>query len=279
VLGAKGRGLVRRGKKPQSRPYFDKADYDKLVHSLRPFAGTGHSQVTKDLRTLLWDYVLILGNTGMRTGREALSLKWLNIRRVQVPGEFDTSGKPVLALQFSVTGKTGSRDLIARDVNDNVTKPLQRIQSRFPALAGVAEPLLFQVDELVFRLPDGNAPEHERLVVNFKKLLEKNALRLDAHGNKRTLYSLRHTYATLALLNGMSMETLAVQMGTSITMIERHYSKLKPQMHAHALSGGAVKQRNAAKKLQGADAKTLADLQSEVERLAKENEQLRQLAK
>ncbi len=47
----------------------------------------------------------------------------------------------------------------------------------------------------------------------------------------RTLYSLLHTYATFALLNdGMDIHALAVQMGTSIGMIERHYCHLTPRL-------------------------------------------------
>ena len=40
-------------------------------------------------------------------------------------------------------------------------------------------------------------------------------------------YSLRHTYATLALTyDRVPIHTLAKQMGTSVQMIERHYSHL-----------------------------------------------------
>ena len=52
---------------------------------------------------------------------------------------------------------------------------------------------------------------------------------------KRTLYSLRHTYATFALLDGMDIHTLAKQLGNSAAMIERHYSKLTPMMVAGKL--------------------------------------------
>jgi integrase len=54
----------------------------------------------------------------------------------------------------------------------------------------------------------------------------------------RTLYSFRHTYATFALLNdGMDIHALAVQMGTSIGMIERHYSHLTPRLKKDMLTG------------------------------------------
>ena len=46
-------------------------------------------------------------------------------------------------------------------------------------------------------------------------------------GQNRTLYSLRHTYATFELLqNGTDIHTLSKHMGNSAAMIERHYSKL-----------------------------------------------------
>jgi hypothetical protein len=51
-------------------------------------------------------------------------------------------------------------------------------------------------------------------------------------GQQRTLYSLRHTYATTELLAGTDIHTLARQMGTSVLMLERHYSKLTATMAA-----------------------------------------------
>ena len=54
----------------------------------------------------------------------------------------------------------------------------------------------------------------------------------------RTFYSFRHTYATFALLNdGMDIHTLAIQMGTSIAMIEPHYSHLTPRPRKEVLTG------------------------------------------
>jgi integrase len=54
-------------------------------------------------------------------------------------------------------------------------------------------------------------------------------------GQDRTLYSLRHTYATFSLLNdGMDVHTLAVQMGTSILMIERHYLRQQSDASSHS---------------------------------------------
>ena len=57
-------------------------------------------------------------------------------------------------------------------------------------------------------------------------------------GQNRTLYSFRHTYATFALLHdGTDIHTLAIQMGISIAMIERHYSHLIPRLRKEVLKG------------------------------------------
>jgi integrase len=66
--------------------------------------------------------------------------------------------------------------------------------------------------------------------------MRDSGLLKDIDGRKRTLYSLRHTYATLSLLSGdVDIHTLARQMGNSAAMIERHYSKLTATMAAERL--------------------------------------------
>jgi integrase len=89
----------------------------------------------------------------------------------------------------------------------------------------------------VFRLPDSTVTKNLRQT--FKLLMKDTGLlKCPRTGQDRTLYSLRHTYATFALLNdGMDVHTLAVQMGTSIQMIERHYSHLTPRLRKEVLTG------------------------------------------
>ena len=56
-------------------------------------------------------------------------------------------------------------------------------------------------------------------------------------GQTRTLYSLRHTFATFELLNNKTdIHTLSKQMGNSAAMIERHYSELTATMAAEKLA-------------------------------------------
>lgn len=80
------------------------------------------------MRTLLRDYILVLKNTGMRHGTEALGLKWKDIT-------FVTKDKEKY-LQLTVTGKTGRRTLIA---NHHTETYLHRLQLRQPTLAKLSE--------------------------------------------------------------------------------------------------------------------------------------------
>ncbi len=94
-----------------------------------------------------------------------------------------------------------------------------------------------KVDLPVFRLPEGTVSQNlrqtfERLMIDTGLLISPNT------GQNRTLYSLRRTYATFALLNyGTDKHTLAIQMGTSIAMIERHYCHLTPRLPKEMLTG------------------------------------------
>lgn len=86
----------------------------------------------------------------------------------------------------------------------------------------------------VFRFADGNEPFEMNKV--FKRLLTEMNLVKGQADKDRTLYSLRHTYATNELLAGTDIHTLARQMGTSVLMLERHYSKLTATMAAAELA-------------------------------------------
>jgi integrase len=102
------------------------------------------------------------------------------------------------------------------------------------APANLAEMIAAGVDRRIFTMPAGDQPYELSGV--FERLMRDSGLLQDAAGKTRTLYSLRHTYATVALAGGIDIHTLARQMGTSVAMIERHYSKLTPMLSAERLA-------------------------------------------
>lgn len=76
----------------------------------------------------------------------------------------------------------------------------------------------------MFRTEDGRRPYSFNGL--FRRLLRHCELLTNNNGETRTLYSLRHNYATLELLSYTDLRILAKQMGTSVAMLERYYSKL-----------------------------------------------------
>jgi len=75
----------------------------------------------------------------------------------------------------------------------------------------------------------------------FLKLVPYNehvdGLLYDRDGDKRSLYSLRHTYATLRLEKGdVSVYDLAMNMGCKVAQIENHYSHVLTQQRRHKIT-------------------------------------------
>ena len=92
-----------------------------------------------------------------------------------------------------------------------------------------------RVSHLLFRFADGYQPPS--MNGTFRRLMRDTGLLKNTEGQTRTLYSLRHTYATFELLNNKTdIHTLSKQMGNSASMIERHYSKLTATMAADRLA-------------------------------------------
>ena len=58
----------------------------------------------------------------------------------------------------------------------------------------------------------------------------------DSHARRRTIYSLRHTYATFRLREGTHHFHLAQNMGTSVKMLEEYYGHVRSRDVAEELT-------------------------------------------
>lgn len=216
--------LSLKGDKGIVRPAFTPTE----IQQLRQHLTTWYSAVdgkTREMRRLLRDYVDVLILTGMRHGTESMNLCWKHI-------EWHSEGSKRY-LRLWVSGKTGPRWLIAKH---ECVKALQRLHQCQPDIATLdfEQHIAYKSDKQVFRFVDGTQPYQFNAV--FKRLLQAMGMEKSTAGTNRTLYSLRHTYATAELLAGTDIHTLAKQMGTSVLMLERHYSKLTATMAADKLA-------------------------------------------
>ena len=196
-----------------SRPHFDAKDWAKLTRHLREFIKVENKAVRRD-RMMLRDYVLVLANTGIRVG-EARKLKWRDVTEIG-------GGKGMPAnIVLTVSGKTGKREVVARSAD--VKTYFKRIHDlRIDELTEDEKPKpKIDPDSLIFCHKDGSE------ILSFKKsfsaLIKAAKVEKDSHGDVRTLYSLRHTYATFCLQHGVHQFTLARNMGTSVAMLEQYY--------------------------------------------------------
>jgi hypothetical protein len=184
----------------------------RVIAGLRQFEKTGTKRRTQEIRKLLRDYVQFVLHTGCRPGTELRNLRWTDL------DDF-VDANSTRYLHIHVCGKTGSRELVA-------STRLQRYLDRLKRRQKTPTPY-------VFALPDGTRPKD--LHGAFELFLQSIGLLYNKRGERYSLYSLRHYYATTRLLRAVDIHTLSLQMGTSIQMITRHYSHLTPIMAAARL--------------------------------------------
>lgn len=217
------------GIKTERRPDFTKEDYAKIYRGMRKWVKEARKGHESELRAVLREYVLVLANTGIRAGTEAMNLKWQHLFY------FEQDKRPYLAL--NVNGKTGLREVIARQSTFRYLDRLRKLNPNWQD--GTFEEFLDKKhDDYVFRIGDKDMTTTFGRM--FRRFLKSNGLQKDPRtGKPRTLYSLRHYYATMALTyDRMSIYTLSKVMHTSVKMIEEHYGHVQLRKKALAIAGG-----------------------------------------
>jgi len=217
------------GAKGTAREAFSKSEYASLTSFMVKWSEKGHTEKTKQMRALLRDYILVLANTGMRHGTEAMNLKWTDIAFIKKGEE--------KYLQMTVSGKRGRRTLIARHNTEIYLERLFKRQQHLNKYETLEKLLAKKINEPIFRLASGETTKN--LAGTFRVLMKDSGLDKDRKPKqKRSLYSFRHTYAHEVLMKDrMDVYTLAKQMGTSVKMIEMHYGHLNPTLKADVIAG------------------------------------------
>jgi integrase len=211
------------GPKGQARPAFTQQEIDYLLEFMKTWENE-KGVFYPDNRKLCRCYVEFLVYTGIRHGTEALPIRWKHFQWHYI--------KDKKYLRVWVSGKTGPRFLIAKHVAIEMLTRLYQWQGlKYETFDDL---LNARLDRRVFVTPENYQPLTFRTL--FECLMESSNLLKNEAGETRTLYSLRHTYATFALSEGLDIHTLARQMGTSIAMLEKHYSKITPMLSAEKLA-------------------------------------------
>ena len=210
------------------RPWFSPAEYKQLYQATRQYAHDSQKKAYRWNAEQVHDYVLFMANTGLRPD-EAKNLQHRDLAIV----EDEATGERILEIE--VRGKRGVGYCKSMP---SAVLPYERLQKRAKpnrrsAEAGgirpVAEqPKLPQPTDHVF---PGN---HIKL---FNGVLKRTNLKLDRDGNRRTAYSLRHTYICMRLMEGADIYQIAKNCRTSVEMIEKFYAAhIKNTLDAAAIN-------------------------------------------
>lgn len=241
--------LEAKGRKSDRRPAFNLNESRAVLANFEKWISDARNERSREMRQIMRDYVEMLLDTGARPGVELLNLKWKQIRYEHTvestkTGVFEMNEAEGIdepeevvdvilsrTVELVVSGKTGRREIYGRAPTIRaLTRVAQRNYGVEPTILNPFEGIAIPTnDDYVLR----TAKEKEDVSEAFQKMFERY---LDEYGllkdpkteKKRVFYSLRHTYATLALTyDRVPIHTLAEQMGTSVGMIEKHYSHLK----------------------------------------------------
>ena len=190
------------------RSTFNLTEWKKITTGMRKWVKEGKSLGKYRDRFILQQYVLLMSNSGIRVG-EMRDLKWEDVTSYST-----RDGDDVI---LKVKGKTGLREAV---LNTGSERSLQRLfDLRREELDGV-DP---SPNEYVFLSRKTGKP-YTTFKTSFNSMLKYCGIKLEKDGLNRTIYSLRHFYGTQRLKGNISPYILAKQMGTSVEMIEKHYS-------------------------------------------------------
>jgi integrase len=190
------------------RGWFSPSEYKQLYEATRERAKHPKNLRWKKECEKLHDYVLFMANTGLRPDEAAR----LEFRDVAIVTD-EATGERILEIE--VRGKRGVG--YCKSMTGAVL-PFTRVRNR-----GNAQP----TDRVFGKI--------QRELLN--TILDELKLKIDRDGNRRTAYSLRHTYICMRLMEGADIYQIAKNCRTSVEMIEKYYaSHIKNTLDASAIN-------------------------------------------
>jgi integrase len=232
---------VPRGKLPSGkarREEFTPQEYKHLHTFARGWIKQGVNRLNVWYRTMAYNFMLVMTNTGMRPP-EAKNLRWrdFDTRRDKQQRQFvclDVRGKGKFR-QLVATPNVGTYlDRVRALAEEIPYEPASAPQERTEKKPGKRT---IKPDDFIFINAAGASSSslYGSLITD---LLKQSGLVISSSGSRRSTYCFRHTYATFRLIEGVDVFWLAKQMGTSVKMIEDHYGHITPTTDAGRILQG-----------------------------------------
>jgi len=204
--------------KVSHRAWFSPKEYKQLYTATRGRARKPPHPAYKWHADQLHDFVLFMANTGLRPDEA----KNLQHRDVEIVLD-DWSGDKILEIE--VRGKRGVGYCMS---TPGAVRPYERLLGRPKPVAngddaGEADTVGGEKTAPAYPAPtDPVFPGNH--IKMFNNILAEEKLKFDRDGNRRTAYSLRHTYICFRLMEGADIYQIAKNCRTSVEMIEKHYA-------------------------------------------------------
>lgn len=214
--------------KIEHRPWFSPAEYKQLYTATRDYAKTAPKRYRWNAEQV-HDYVLFLANTGLRPD-EAKNLEHRDVKIVKD----DSTGQRIL--EIDVRGKRGVG--FCKSMPGAVQPYMRLLKRPMPVADSPDKGSEERETTPEHMLPEPTDPvfpgNHIKL---FNGILRRTKLKHDREGNKRTAYSLRHTYICMRLMEGADIYALAKNCRTSVEMIQKFYAAhIKDFLDASAIN-------------------------------------------
>jgi integrase len=207
----------RMNSKISHRAWFSPDEYKELYKATRERVENPRKKRYQEDYQDLHDYVLFMVNTGLRPDES----RRIQFRDVKVVDDRD-SGQRIL--EIDVRGKRGVGFCKSMP---GAVHPFQRVMKRRNP-----KPTDFLFPQT-----------HHEL---FNTILGELDLKIDREGQRRTFYSLRHTYICMRLMEGADVYQIAKNCRTSVKMIEEFYaSHIKNMVDASVINVRRSKQPKA----------------------------------
>lgn len=211
------------------RAWFSPEEYRKLYEATGQRAKKPPKPRWKWACEQLHDFVLFMANTGLRPD-EALRLEFRDVSIVKDHATSET------ILEIEVRGKRGVG--YCKSTKGAVfpfKRLLERKRPKFEE--GVPYEGVSEKQVALFKPgpKDRLFPRSHHDLFNI--ILDEEDLKFDREGQRRTAYSLRHTYICLRLMEGADIYQIAKNCRTSVEMIEKYYaSHIKNRLDAAAIN-------------------------------------------
>lgn len=211
--------------KDNRRPTFSKSEWETIEEASRGWVKAADELATYRDRYYARACFVLLAYSGLRIG-ELRTMRWQDISIED--GQDRNGNQGEYTFGWVSRGKTGAREITFQPGVEVLIRKLKlfRTAEREKLHPQLLDPSP-EKDEHILCHPDGRPIGQFKHA--FKSLIKFAGVPVERDGKPRTIYSLRHYYATQSINENLNPVNLAKQMGTSVDMIERHYAHIMPR--------------------------------------------------